>query len=97
MKIRPVATKLFHPDRQADGRRDTTKFIVEFRNFAKAPKNVKTTEWALLLLTLFRKNLLVNMFFLFITIFNYLLADYTTLRPHIYTGWNRITRTSLQG
>ena len=36
MKIRPVATVLFHLDR----RTDMTKLIVAFRNFAKAPKYV---------------------------------------------------------
>ena len=36
MKIRPVGAELSH----ADGRKnDTTKLIVAFRNFAKAPKN----------------------------------------------------------
>jgi hypothetical protein len=34
MKIRPVGAKLFH----ADGRTDTTKLTVAFRNFAKTPK-----------------------------------------------------------
>jgi len=28
-------TKLFHADRQKDGRADTTKLTVGFRNFAK--------------------------------------------------------------
>jgi len=36
MKIRPVDAKLFH----ADGRTDTTKLIVAFSNFAKAPKMI---------------------------------------------------------
>jgi hypothetical protein len=35
MKIRPLGAELFH----ADGRTDTTKLKVAFRNFAKAPKN----------------------------------------------------------
>jgi len=35
MKIHPVGAELFH----ADGRTDTTKLIVIFRNFANAPKN----------------------------------------------------------
>ena len=35
MKIRPVGAELFH----ADGRTDMTKLIVDFRNFANAPKN----------------------------------------------------------
>jgi hypothetical protein len=34
MKIRPVGAELFH----ADERTDTTKLIVAFRNFVKAPK-----------------------------------------------------------
>jgi len=33
MKIRPVGAELFH----VDGRTDTTKLIVAFGNFAKAP------------------------------------------------------------
>jgi hypothetical protein len=36
MKIRPVGAVLFH----ADGRRDMTKFIVAFRNFANLPKTI---------------------------------------------------------
>ena len=36
MKIRPVGAELFH----TDGRPDTTKLIVAFRNFVNAPKNV---------------------------------------------------------
>jgi hypothetical protein len=35
MKIRPVGSELFH----ADGRTDTMKLIVFFRNFANAPYN----------------------------------------------------------
>jgi len=35
MKIRPVGAKLFH----ADGRRDTTKLTVAFRNSATVSKN----------------------------------------------------------
>ena len=35
IKIFPVAVELFHADR----RTDTTKLIVGFRSFAKAPKN----------------------------------------------------------
>jgi hypothetical protein len=38
MKIRPVGAELFHVDRQRDGRPDTTKLIIAFRNFAIAPK-----------------------------------------------------------
>jgi hypothetical protein len=36
MQIRPVGAELFH----GDGRTDTTKLIVAFRNFANAPKTV---------------------------------------------------------
>jgi hypothetical protein len=36
MKIRPVGAELFH----GDGRRDMTKLITAFCNFAKAPKNL---------------------------------------------------------
>jgi hypothetical protein len=50
MKIRPVGAELFHADGRAhrrtdgqtDGRRDRQtdmKIIVDFLNFAKAPKN----------------------------------------------------------
>jgi hypothetical protein len=35
MKARPVGAEFFRADRQTD----TTKLIVVFRNFAKAPKN----------------------------------------------------------
>ena len=35
MKIHPVGAESFH----ADGRTDTTKLTVAFRNFANAPKN----------------------------------------------------------
>jgi hypothetical protein len=38
MDMRPVGAELF----QADGKRDTTKLIVAFRNFAKARENVIT-------------------------------------------------------
>jgi len=34
-KIRPVGAELFH----ADGRTDTTKLTVAFRNFPNTPKN----------------------------------------------------------
>jgi hypothetical protein len=40
MKIRPVGAELFHADRPRE-QRDTTKLIVAFRNFAKAPKIVE--------------------------------------------------------
>jgi len=36
VQICPVRAEFFHADRQTD----TTKIIVVFRNFAKAPKNV---------------------------------------------------------
>jgi len=36
MKIRPVEANLFHVDGRTD--RHTTKLIIAFRNFAKAPK-----------------------------------------------------------
>ena len=35
MKIRPVGAELLH----VDGKTDTTKLTVAFRNFANAPKN----------------------------------------------------------
>jgi hypothetical protein len=42
MKIRQVGAKMFHADGGTEGRRDgqrnTTKLVVAFRNFAKAPK-----------------------------------------------------------
>ena len=34
MKFRPVGAESFH----ADGRTDTTKLLIAFRNFAKGPK-----------------------------------------------------------
>jgi len=37
MKIRPLVVELFHVDRQEDGRADTTKLTVAFRNFSNAP------------------------------------------------------------
>jgi hypothetical protein len=39
MKIRPVGAEFF----PADVRVDTTKLIVDFRNFANAPKNLGNT------------------------------------------------------
>jgi len=36
MKIRPVGATLFHVDGERE--RDMTKLIVDFRNFANAPK-----------------------------------------------------------
>jgi hypothetical protein len=42
MKVCPVGAELFHSDgqtdRETDGRTDMTKLVVDFRNFAKAPK-----------------------------------------------------------
>jgi len=40
MKIRLMGVELFH----ADGRRDITKLIVAFRDFAKSPKNELSTK-----------------------------------------------------
>jgi hypothetical protein len=40
MEIRPVGAELF----LVDGRTDTTKLLIVFRNFAHAPKNY-TDEW----------------------------------------------------
>jgi len=37
MKIRSVGAELFHVDGRTDLRRDMTKLIVAFRNFANAP------------------------------------------------------------
>jgi len=39
VKIRPVGTELFNADGRTVGQRDMAKFIVIFRNFAKAPRN----------------------------------------------------------
>jgi hypothetical protein len=39
IKILPVGAELLH----SEGRTDTTKLMVAFRNFAKAPKNNLTT------------------------------------------------------
>ena len=38
IEIRAVGDGLFHADGQTDGQADTTKLIVAFSNFAKAPK-----------------------------------------------------------
>jgi hypothetical protein len=40
MKIRRVGAELFHADGRTDGRTDTTKLMVAFRNFPNAPKDV---------------------------------------------------------
>jgi hypothetical protein len=42
MKIRPVGVELCHLDGLTDGRTDTAKLIVAFRNFANASTNLKT-------------------------------------------------------
>jgi hypothetical protein len=38
IKIRPLGAELFCQDGKMDGRKDMTKLIVAFRNFANAPK-----------------------------------------------------------
>jgi hypothetical protein len=38
----PLGTNLFEADRRMDGRTDVTKIIVAFRNFANAPKTLRT-------------------------------------------------------
>jgi len=40
MKIRLLGAEFFHAERRTNGRIDTTKLIVAFRNFANTPKNV---------------------------------------------------------
>jgi len=40
MKIRTMGAELFHVDGGTDGRKDTTKLTVNYRNFANAPKIV---------------------------------------------------------
>ena len=50
MKIIAVATETdgrTDRDRQTDGRTDTTKLIVAFSSFAKAPKNIRSTKQSL--------------------------------------------------
>jgi hypothetical protein len=39
MNIRPAGAELIYAEVRTVGRTDTTKLIVAFRNFAKAPKN----------------------------------------------------------
>jgi hypothetical protein len=39
MKIRTIEAELFHDDTQTDGRTDLMTIIVDFRNFANAPKS----------------------------------------------------------
>jgi hypothetical protein len=41
MKIRTLGAELFHVDGGTDRRTDTTNIIVEYRNFANAPKNAR--------------------------------------------------------
>jgi hypothetical protein len=41
IKILPVGAELFHADRRKDGQTDMAKLRDAFRNFAKAPKNVR--------------------------------------------------------
>jgi len=43
MKIRPVVDELFHADGRTD--RQTTKIVVVFRNFSKAPKNIDSSRF----------------------------------------------------
>ena len=45
MKIRPVGAELIHADRRTYRRKDMTKLIVAFRNFAKAPNNHVIGSW----------------------------------------------------
>ena len=45
MKIRPVGAELFHAGRRTYRRKDMTKLIVAFRNFAKAPNNHVIGSW----------------------------------------------------
>jgi len=40
MKILPAGAELLHADGRMDRQTDTTKLIVAFRNFAKAPKGL---------------------------------------------------------
>jgi len=44
MKIRPVGAELFHAKRPTDGRTDTTKLIVTFRNFPNEPKKISLSN-----------------------------------------------------
>jgi hypothetical protein len=46
MKIRPVGAELSHADRWAGGQTGLPKLTVDFRNYAKAPKNcTKVRQW----------------------------------------------------
>jgi len=42
MKIRPVGADLFHADGRTDRQTDKTKLMVAYRNFANAPKRLKS-------------------------------------------------------
>jgi hypothetical protein len=44
MLIGAVGAELFSADGRTDGRKDMTKIIVTFRNFAKAPKNFTNSD-----------------------------------------------------
>ena len=44
MKIRPLGAELFHADGWMDTRRDRTKLIVVFRNYAKSALKRNKTE-----------------------------------------------------
>jgi hypothetical protein len=44
MKIRPVGAEFIRTDRRIDGRTDIKKLIVAFRNFAKAPKDLRSAH-----------------------------------------------------
>ena len=41
MTIRPLGAELFHVDGRRDGQTEMTKLIVDFRNYANAPKWTK--------------------------------------------------------
>jgi len=41
MKIPPLQAEVFHENGRTDGRTVTALLVVTFRNFAKAPKNLK--------------------------------------------------------
>jgi len=38
MKVRPVGAEFFHAYKEGNRRKDMTKLIAAFRNFANAPK-----------------------------------------------------------
>jgi len=41
MKISPVGVELFHADARTDGHTSMTKLIIAFRNYVKAPKELR--------------------------------------------------------